>query len=266
VDNTRNAPREGYRDNRAEYFFGPSGAAHREKFASSGVIALLFGRGEGRQSSYTNDYYKDGQLFMKSRAGAFLRAGGLSIPSTGSTPPTTPPPTTPPPTTPPPTTPPPTTPPPTTPPPSDTAAFQFESGAQGWTSWGSLVQRVSASSTRAWAGSKSLEVAVVGAPNGMAKVFVPGPSVPAGKTVSFHVWFPTGSRITALQPFVQQADGGGWQWTGSWVPAASLQGGAWNTVTVQVPAHAVSPFHELGIEFFTDGPWTGSFYVDSVSW
>jgi hypothetical protein len=80
VDNTRNAPREGYQDNRAEYFFGPSGAAHREKFASSGVIALLFGKGEGRQSSYTNDYYTDGQLFMKSRAGAFLKAGGLALP------------------------------------------------------------------------------------------------------------------------------------------------------------------------------------------
>jgi hypothetical protein len=81
VDNTRNAPREGYQDNRPEYFFGSSGATHREKFASSGVIALLFGKGEGRQSSYTNDVYTDGQLFMKSRAGAFLKAGGLTLPA-----------------------------------------------------------------------------------------------------------------------------------------------------------------------------------------
>jgi hypothetical protein len=30
-------------------------------------------------SFYTNDVYSDGQLFMKSRAGAFLNAGGLTI-------------------------------------------------------------------------------------------------------------------------------------------------------------------------------------------
>ncbi|MBS1148715.1 MAG: hypothetical protein H6Q89_413, partial [Myxococcaceae bacterium] len=40
-------PRQGYKDNRTEYFFGASGAANREKFASNGVIALLFGQGEG---------------------------------------------------------------------------------------------------------------------------------------------------------------------------------------------------------------------------
>jgi len=250
VDNTRNAPREGYRDNRAEYFFGSGGAAHREKFASSGVIALLFGKGEGRQSSYTNDYYTDGQLFMKSRAGAFLRAGGLAIPATGSSP--TPPPSTPPP--------------PPPPPPSPSAQFEFESGTQAWASWGSLVQGLSSSASRASSGSRSLEVRLAGTSQGASKVFVPGSSVPGGRTVSFRVWLPAGSRITAFQPFVQQAGGGGWQWTGSWIPATSLQAGAWNTLTVQVPSNAVSPLHELGLEFFTNAAWTGSFYVDSVSW
>jgi hypothetical protein len=246
VDNTTNAPRAGYRDNRTEYFFGPSGAAHREKFANNGVIALLFGRGEGRQSSYTNDTYTDGQLFMKSRAGAFLKAGGLAIPP-GS--PTTPPP-----------------PPPPPPPPSPSVAYDFENGLQGWTSWGAPAQKVATSSTKAFSGRQSLAVTVAGTPNGAAKVMVPGPSVPAGRTVSFHVWIPSGSRISGLQPFVQQADGGAWQWTGNWVSTSSLQAGAWNTVSVQVPANAVSPFHELGLEFFTNAAWTGTFYVDAVSW
>jgi hypothetical protein len=255
VDNTSNAPRAGYKDNRAEYFFGSGGSAHREKFASAGVIALLFGKGEGRQSSYTNDYYTDGQLFMKSRAGAFLKAGGLAIPA-GSTS-TTPPPTAPPPTPPPPTPP---------PPPAPTARYEFESSTQGWASWGSLVRGVASSSARASSGSRSLEVRVSGTAQGTAKVFVASPSVPAGRQISFRVWFPVGSRITAFQPFVQQADGGGWQWNGSWAPATSLQAGAWNTLTVQVPSNAVSPFHQIGIEFFTNAAWTGTFYVDSVSW
>lgn len=82
-------PREGYRDNRPEYFFGTNSRAHLEKFASSGVIGLLFGAGAGGQSSYTNDIYTDGRPFMESRAGDFLRSGGLALPG-GSTPPSTP--------------------------------------------------------------------------------------------------------------------------------------------------------------------------------
>jgi hypothetical protein len=75
---------EGYKDNRPEYFFA-NGTAHLTKFADAGVISLLFGAGAGGQSSYQNDTYSDGQLFMKSRAGAILNAGGVAI-STGGTP------------------------------------------------------------------------------------------------------------------------------------------------------------------------------------
>ncbi|MDY7230370.1 hypothetical protein [Hyalangium rubrum] len=246
VDNTRDAPREGYRDNRAEYFFGTSGAAHREKFAGSGVIALLFGKGEGRQSSYTNDYYTDGQLFMKSRAGAFLKAGGLVIPAGPTLPGTTPP--------------------PTPPPSTDPAPFHFENGTQGWTRWGATITGISSSSARAWAGSRSLAVSMAGAVNGLAKVYVPGASVPRGRTVSFRVWVPAGSRVTALQPYVQQGAGGGWRYTGTWISAATLRTGAWNTVSVQVPANAVLPLQELGLELSTNGSWTGTVHVDSVSW
>ena len=76
-------PRQGYKDNRPEYFFG-SGDTHLEKFADAGTIALLFGPGAGGQAFYTNDLYTDGQLFMLSRAGAFLNAGGLSINALGN--------------------------------------------------------------------------------------------------------------------------------------------------------------------------------------
>lgn len=78
VNNT-GQPRGGYKDNRPEYFFGSNSDAHLRKFADAGVIALLFGAGEGAQSMYQNDVYSDGQLFMKSRAGAFLNGGGLPI-------------------------------------------------------------------------------------------------------------------------------------------------------------------------------------------
>jgi hypothetical protein len=76
-------PRQGYKDNRAEYFFG-AGDAHLRKFADAGVVALLFGPGAGGQSFYTNDVFTDGQLYMKSRAGDFLNAGGLPVSAYGN--------------------------------------------------------------------------------------------------------------------------------------------------------------------------------------
>jgi hypothetical protein len=71
--------RQGYKDNRPEYFLGSNGDAHRRKFAEAGVIGVFFGGGAAGMSGYGNDIYTDGQLFMKSRGGAFLNTGGLPI-------------------------------------------------------------------------------------------------------------------------------------------------------------------------------------------
>lgn len=77
--NNDGAPRQGYKDNRPEYFFGAGNTAHVAKFAASGVIALLFGAGAGGVSSYQNDTFTDGKLFMQSRVGDFFKAGGFAI-------------------------------------------------------------------------------------------------------------------------------------------------------------------------------------------
>jgi hypothetical protein len=238
VDNTGDTPRAGYQDNRAEYFFGDGSTAHLEKFAQSGVIALLFGRGEGRQSSYTNDVYTDGQPFMKSRAGAFLLAGGMPLPGEGPTPP-----------------------------PPDTAPFHFEDGLQNWVMWGGMLKGVASSTEQAWAGTHSLAARLESTgTGGLVKVSVSNVTVPAGAKLSFRVWFPPNSRVSALQPFIIQGAGGGWKYTGAWVSTGPMTAGSWNTAFLQVPANAVSPLAELGLEIFTDGPWTGTVYLDSVSW
>ncbi|WP_239576326.1 hypothetical protein [Archangium primigenium] len=243
VDNAGGA-RQGYKDNRAEYFFGTGSAAHREKFASAGVIALLFGRGEGRQASHTNDVYSDGQPFLKSRAGAFLQAGGLPLPGGSTPPPTTPPPTTPPPAT------------------GDTAPYHFEDGTQGWVASGASV---ASSPAKAYAGSRSLAVAVAASGAGLTRVSVPNPTVAAGKTVSFQVWVPAGSRLTGVQPYVQEGAAGNWRWTGAWAGVGSLQAGGWSPVRVTVPPGAAA-LSQLGLELFTSGAWSGTVYVDAVAW
>ena len=222
-------PAEGYKDNRPEYFFN-SGTAHLEKFAGSGVIALLFGAGAGGQSSYLNDTYTDGKLFMKSRAGAILNAGGVAI-ATGSGS-------------------------------SDTARYHFEGSTQGFVSSGSATA-VASSTDRAFAGASSLKVSLSGSGSGATKLL--SPAVPAGKLISFHVWIPSGTALASVQPYVLQGASGNWAWTGNWQPASGLKAGAWNTLTVQVPANAAA-LAELGVELSLNGTVSTSVYVDSVTY
>ncbi len=376
---------EGYKDNRPEYFFG-NGTAHIEKFADTGVIALLFGAGAGGQSSYGNDQYGDGQLFMKSRAGAILNAGGVPLANGG-------------------------TPPPTCSPvsgtgtglngdyftgttlttkvltrtdanvdfnwgtaapaagvpadnysvrwtgqvsprftgsttfytvsddgvrlwvngqqlvnnwtnhgatensgsitlsagqkydikleyyeatggatarllwsstcetkaavpsaqlyavaaaPGDTAQYSFEASAQSWTSTGAALASVARSTDRAFAGAASLKVAFGSASgDGFAKVL--NPAVPAGRTVTFHVWIPSGTTLSAVQPYVLQGAGGNWTWTGNWKAIGSLQAGAWNTLSLQVPANAAA-LAELGVVFTLSGASSSAAYIDSIAY
>jgi hypothetical protein len=84
--------------------------------------------------------------------------------------------------------------------------------------------------------------------------------------VSYRVWFPAGSAVTAIQPYVLQGAAGGWAWTGNWRSTSALVAGQWNTIQVTVPSTAAVPLAELGVQITTGGTWTGAVYVDSVTW
>ena len=231
------ATREGYKDNRPEYFFGANSRAHQEKFASSGVVALLFGAGAGGQSSYENDIYTDGQPFMRSRAGSFLRAGGLALPGGTTTPPPPPPAT-------------------------DSSDYSFEANTQGWTRSGVPIASVARSTAQKYAGSASLAVNING--SGSASASVANPAAKAGQTVTFRVFIPNGARLSSIQPFVLQGAAGNWRWTGSYRALSSLKQGEWNTITVTVPSNAAL-LASLGVQITTSGTYTGTVYIDSVS-
>jgi hypothetical protein len=85
--------------------------------------------------------------------------------------------------------------------------------------------------------------------------------VPAGSTVTFHVYIPAGSQITKVEPYMMDYN---WQWTSN--PSYSFTPGAWNTFTLKVPATAVTPLQYFGLSFTTNAAWTGTVYVDSISW
>jgi hypothetical protein len=79
---------KGYKDNRAEYFFSPraddagvSSATHRQGFAEAGVMALLFGRGAGGQTTYPDDPWTDGKPFISTYAGAYLTNKPPNLPA-----------------------------------------------------------------------------------------------------------------------------------------------------------------------------------------
>jgi hypothetical protein len=258
VDNGGSS-RQGYKDNRPEYFFG-NGTAHIAKFADAGVIGLLFGAGATGQSSYTNDTYTDGQLFMKSRAGAILRAGGVPIAGAGSDAGTG-----------------------TgnvdagagdgrvdaggadgASGPADGSKYHFENGTQSWSSSGAPIAGVASSTARAFAGTGSLAVSFNGAA-GSQTIFVRSPATPAGALVTFRIWVPASSGITAVQPYALQGASGAWAWTGTWRASTSLTANAWNTITVRVPANA-APLDQLGVEFTTSKVWSGTAHVDAVTW
>ncbi len=147
----------------------------------------------------------------------------------------------------------------------DSAQYNFEAGTQSWASSGAPITGVASSTTRAYAGTHSLAVNINGAA-GTQQAYVSNPSTAAGKVVTFRIWIPTGSKISSVQPFVQQGASGGWTWTGNWQPIGNLTAGAWNTLTVTVPANAVTPLYQMGVQFATNATWTGTCYIDAISW
>jgi hypothetical protein len=145
---------------------------------------------------------------------------------------------------------------------ADTAQYNFETGTQSWTFTGAPVTSVASSTTQHFAGTHSLAVNISGAA-GAPEVYVAAPSTAAGKTITFHVWIPTSSQLTSIQPFEMDHN---WAWTGNWQAIGSLSKGAWNTLAVTVPSNAVLPLQQLGVQFTTGATWTGTCYIDSVSW
>jgi hypothetical protein len=143
---------------------------------------------------------------------------------------------------------------------TDTAQFSFESSSQGWTGGGGIVSGVATSAAQHFAGNQSLAVNFNGSSSGTASPSVGNVSVAAGTTITFHVWIPSGSKITALQPYTQDQNN---PWNGSWY--GSFTANSWNTLTLTVPTNAATPLSAIGVQFFTSAGWTGTCYIDSVS-
>ena len=147
----------------------------------------------------------------------------------------------------------------------DPAQFNFETDSQYWAASGSQIAGVATSTTQHFAGNQSLAVNFNGTAAGTSSAYVNNMgenlAVTAGTIITFHVWIASGSKITALQPYLQDYNSA---WTSSWY--GNLTANAWNTITLTVPTTAVTPLKQLGIQFITSAAWTGTCYIDSVTW
>ncbi|MEO7719817.1 MAG: glycoside hydrolase family 5 protein [Capsulimonas sp.] len=148
------------------------------------------------------------------------------------------------------------------PPGGDGAQYCFELSKQGVTSSGKSITDIALSTARKYAGSQSLALSFSGAASS-SSVSVAAPSTPAGKKITFRVWIPKGSKISAVQPYAIDRNR---VRTGTSKPIKNLKTNAWNTLTVTVPSKAATPLQQCGVQFTASAQWTGTCYVDSISW
>ena len=141
----------------------------------------------------------------------------------------------------------------------DPTQYNFETDPQGWAGGGGVISGVATSTAQHYAGNQSLAVNFNSTAAGSSSVQVGNASVLPGQTITFRLWIPSGHKISSLQPYMQDNN---WGWTSG---GGSFSSG-WNTLTLTVPANAVSPFHNLGIQFNTSAGWTNTCYLDSGSW
>jgi hypothetical protein len=153
---------------------------------------------------------------------------------------------------------------------ADKSQYNFECGSiQNWQFvQGHTVAGISASANQAQSGAGALAIQFSAAAAGTTDVFTsvnPLPTV-AGTLVTFHLWVPSGSAISMIYPYIKQGANGAWTWTNTQYAISALTANAWNTLTVRVPTNAVFPLDSMGLEFNTTGAYSGTAYIDAVTW
>jgi hypothetical protein len=143
----------------------------------------------------------------------------------------------------------------------DPAQYHFETDTQRWSASGAQISGIATSSARHLAGNQSLAVNFNGTTAGTSSVSVGDVAVAVGTTITFRVWIPGGSAITAVEPYLSDYN---WGWASSWY--GTLAANTWHTLTLTVPSGRTTPLKQLGIRFSTNAAWTGTCYVDSVAW
>jgi hypothetical protein len=146
------------------------------------------------------------------------------------------------------------------------AQYQFETTVQSWKAGvGSQVfTSVVLDTAHHFSGQSSLAGSLSTTAPGIYILEVDPaiPTIPPGTTVTFHVYVPDGAAIAWIQPYVQDA---AFVFSGIYADVACLTRDGWSTLALTVPSGGTQ-VGRMGVQFYVTPAWTGTVYVDSVSW
>jgi len=143
----------------------------------------------------------------------------------------------------------------------DPAQFNFEIDTQRWKSDGGQISGVATSTERSFAGKRSLAISFNDTSGGTSALDLEKSLIPSGATVTFHLWIPADSTITSVEAWLQDTN-----WNSIQTSFNNLTANAWNTLEWTIPTSTLAPFQGFGLRFTTSGAWTGTCYLDSISW
>lgn len=139
--------------------------------------------------------------------------------------------------------------------------YDFEGSTDNW-GFQSGTGAVTTSTTENYSGSYSLKAAFNNTTTGIVGIYNPSPS-PAGKEIAEWVWVPSGTSLNGLQAYVEY--GSGYTWVGgTWMSASALTANEWNEIFVTAPSGQA--IQAAGVSFLFNSSYTGSFYIDAVTY
>ncbi len=143
------------------------------------------------------------------------------------------------------------------------ARYGFEDGGlDGWNvAWSPANLALANSTAQAWTGSHSLAASLGGGAGYPALRTYATTGAAPGSTITYHVYLPAGAPAgLQAEAYVSNPS-----WQQTFGPPANLAAG-WNSLAWTVPAGVPTPFQAVGIQINNGPGWSGTAYVDDVSW
>ena len=149
------------------------------------------------------------------------------------------------------------------------ARYDFETSVQSWKIGDGSAPSLTIASSAAqhFDGQASLAVSFSASGPSWYELMVDPvtPAIPAGALVTLHIFVPADAALLWVKPYVQET-ANAWTWTGLLADAACLSRDTWTTLQVSVPAIGTAPVARLGMHFYLAAAWSGTIYVDGVTW
>jgi len=151
----------------------------------------------------------------------------------------------------------------------DNSKIGFESDNEGFYTGSTTTTALSVSSNKAFKGNSSLKVDIAGTVDGKTDAKIDTKVIPAGSTVTFRIWVPSGAPIKSIQAYCMphNTDWSVTKWNAKWSGYDNLIKDGWNEFTFILPEDTDMTYaQQLGIQVETYGEGNFSLYLDSIDW